>query len=67
MLLPGYFFAREVGDFSEVSTGGWVVIAAIVLALTALFTLIAVKVQGTSAKDRRKRRSSPDETSVPAE
>jgi len=67
MLLPGYFFAREVGDFSEVSVGGWVVIAAIVLAATAMFTFIAVKIQGTSAKERRRRRPQPEENSVPAE
>jgi membrane protein DedA with SNARE-associated domain len=55
MLLPGYFFARTVGDFSALSVKDWVVVAAFVLVLTALFTVAGVKLQGRS-RDRRRRR-----------
>ncbi len=56
MLLPGYFFARTVGDFSNLSVKQWVIVAAFILVLTALFTVAGVKMQGKSAKDRRRRR-----------
>src|SRR5579883_2525028 len=34
MLLPGYFFAKSVGDFSDLSVKQWVGIGALILALT---------------------------------
>jgi membrane protein DedA with SNARE-associated domain len=56
MLLPGYFFAKSVGDFSALSIKGWVLIIAFILALTALFTVVGIKIGGKSAKERRRRR-----------
>ncbi|MFZ1108166.1 MAG: DedA family protein [Rhodomicrobium sp.] len=56
MLLPGYFFAKSVGDFSALSIKEWALVVAFILALTATFTLVGVKMGGKSAKERRRRR-----------
>ncbi len=56
MLMPGYFFARSVGDFGALSLKQWVLVAAFIFALTGLFTFLAVKIGGKSAKVRRARR-----------
>jgi membrane protein DedA with SNARE-associated domain len=65
MLLPGYFFAKSVGDFSELSVREWVLVIVLILALTASFGIMGVKMQGKSAKQRRRRR--PLETAEAAE
>ncbi len=67
MLLPGYFFARTVGDFSSLSVKQWAVVAAFILLLTALFTIAGVRMQGRSAKDRRRRRPVAAEPAEAAE
>ncbi len=59
MLAPGYFFARSVGNFSSLSITQWIFVIGFILLLTALFTLVGVKMQGTSAKQRRRRRDKP--------
>ena len=56
MLLPGYFFAKFIGDFSELSSSQWVGIAALILALTLAFTVIGIRLQGRGAKEKRTRR-----------
>jgi membrane protein DedA with SNARE-associated domain len=56
MLLPGYFFSKAVGDFSELGVKQWIGVGALVLALTIAFTVAGIKLQGRSAKDRRARR-----------
>ncbi len=58
MLLPGYFFARSVGDFSTLSGAQWIAIGVMILLMTALFSFIALKMQGKSAKDKRQERRS---------
>jgi membrane protein DedA with SNARE-associated domain len=58
MLLPGYFFARSVGDFNSLSAAQWIAIIVLILLLTATFTLIAVRMQGKSAKERRQEKRS---------
>jgi len=55
MLMPGYFFARTVGDFSKLSVQQWAGVAAFVLVLTALFTVAGVKMQGKNIRERRRR------------
>lgn len=59
MLLPGYFFARSVGNFGSLGIKQWIVVLGFILLLTALFTLAGVKMQGKSAKQRRRRRDRP--------
>lgn len=56
MLLPGYFFARSVGNLSDLGVKEWALVVVFILALTATFTFIGVKMGGKSAKDRRRRR-----------
>jgi membrane protein DedA with SNARE-associated domain len=56
MLMPGYFFARSVGDFSALSVRDWVLVIVLILALTASFAVMGVKMQGKSSKQRRRRR-----------
>ncbi len=65
MLLPGYFFAKSVGDFSALSVWDWVLVIASILALTASFAVMGLKMQGKSSKQRRRRR--PLETAEAAE
>jgi membrane protein DedA with SNARE-associated domain len=55
MLLPGYFFARSVGDFSALSIKDWALVIAFILALTATFGVIGVKMGGRSKERRRQR------------
>jgi membrane protein DedA with SNARE-associated domain len=55
MLLPGYFFARSVGDFSALSIKDWALVVAFILALTATFGVIGVKMGGRSKERRRQR------------
>jgi membrane protein DedA with SNARE-associated domain len=69
MLLPGYFFARSVGNLGSLSITQWLLVIGFILLLTALFTLAGVKMHGKSskqrksAKQRRQRRDEP----MPAE
>jgi membrane protein DedA with SNARE-associated domain len=56
MLLPGYFFAKSVGDFSNLSTHEWLGIVVVILLLTAIFTLVGIKMQQRNGKVRRERR-----------
>jgi membrane protein DedA with SNARE-associated domain len=56
MLMPGYFFAKSVGDFSALSVKEWALVVAFILALTATFGIIGVKMGGRSAKERRRQR-----------
>jgi membrane protein DedA with SNARE-associated domain len=56
MLMPGYFFAKSVGKLGDLSVGEWALVIVFILALTATFTLVGVKMGGKSAKERRRRR-----------
>jgi membrane protein DedA with SNARE-associated domain len=56
MLLPGYFFARSIGDFSVLSSKQWLGILVLILLLTAIFTIAGIRMQGRSGKERRERR-----------
>jgi len=53
MLLPGYFFAKTIPDFSTLKVTHWVAIGVLILVLTLGFTLAGIRMQGKSAKDRR--------------
>ena len=53
MLLPGYFFARSVGNFGSLSITQWLFVFGFILLLTALFTLAGVKMHGKSNKQRK--------------
>jgi preprotein translocase subunit YajC len=55
-LLPGYFFARSIGDFSVLSSKQWLGILVLILLLTAIFTIAGIRMQGRSGKERRERR-----------
>src|SRR5262249_22224745 len=56
MLLPGYFFAKSIGDFSDLSIHQWLGIIALMLLLTVIFTVAGIKMQARKGKERRVRR-----------
>jgi membrane protein DedA with SNARE-associated domain len=61
MLFWGYIVARTVGDFSSLSIKQWIGIVVFIVVLTVSFTLIGIRLQGKSAKDRRQRRTAAAE------
>ncbi|MBI4723655.1 MAG: DedA family protein [Rhodomicrobium sp.] len=67
MLLPGYVFAKSVRDFGELSATHWIGIGVFIVALTAAFTLVTVKMQGKSAKDKREEERQRRAAASPAE
>ncbi|HZV20423.1 MAG TPA: DedA family protein [Hyphomicrobiales bacterium] len=56
MLSPGYFFARTIGDFGDLTTLEWAAIIVSILVLTAAFTIIAARMAPRGTKERRQGR-----------
>jgi membrane protein DedA with SNARE-associated domain len=56
MLLPGYFGAKVIGDFSRVTPAQWGLIIIAALGLTALFTYLGVRMQQRRANNNPRRR-----------
>lgn len=53
MLFWGYIFSKAVGDLSALTTGHWIALVALVVAVMVGLTVATVKMRGKSAKDRR--------------
>jgi membrane protein DedA with SNARE-associated domain len=56
MLLPGYFAAKTFGDFSGLTATHWIVLVAVLLVLTAVFTIMGARMQQRRGKERKQRR-----------
>jgi len=53
MLFWGYIFSKAVGDLSALTTGHWIALAALLVAVMVGLATATVKMQGKSAKERR--------------
>jgi membrane protein DedA with SNARE-associated domain len=56
MLLPGYFAAKTIGDFGNISTAHWIGFIVLLLALTAVFTIMGARMQWRRGRARKQRR-----------
>lgn len=54
MLFWGYAFSKAVGDLSRMTTGNWVALVAFLVAVMVALTFATVRMQGKSAKVRRR-------------